>query len=191
MRSITISVGYGWASEQPVNLDKRWQELRDFCKSVASQGRNQAAASLKNAVSDDADETTRTGKLIPNVTVSRLRSTAGRFIWESITKKIQESDILVFDITPTKIKDDGSARVAENVWLEIGYALALKPDSVYLVHVDSKGYKSLPSDLSGLTVGTVTRALAKEEDRSLRASLAGAVRKKCLEIIASGSDFNH
>ena len=37
MRTIKISVGYGW-SEGPVNKDERWQGLREFCRAAADHG---------------------------------------------------------------------------------------------------------------------------------------------------------
>ena len=98
-------------------------------------------------------------------TFDQLRATAGEFAWNSIKKRINECDILVFDITPTKSVKAGRRRrlasraaakvVTPNVWLELGYALA-KKDNVFVVHSKPNGHADLPSDLGGLDRGTRT-----------------------------------
>jgi len=178
MRSLDIGVGYGWSGK--VSSDARWKELRDFCKGAASQGRNAALAALTMAVNsedEEADVADAKGIALPNVCVTRLRASVGRFTWDSIKEHIDDCDILVFDLTPTKPGADGTERLSPNVWIEIGYALAKVNKRVFLVHAEENGYKQLPTDLSGMIIGHLPRAGIKSTDASLRSSLVGAVSK--------------
>jgi len=177
MKPIKIGIGYGWASEG-VYCDDRWQELKGFCKSAASQGRNSALASVRRPVSTDDDELEEMpDDRIPNVNVSRLRASVGRFTWDSIKEHIDDSDVLVFDLTPTRTDAKGQPYLTSNVWLEIGYALARPEKRVFLVHADEKGHTSLPSDLNGLIVGCLPHGDIPQNDISLRSSLAGEVSR--------------
>jgi len=180
MNRIRISVGYGWA-EGPVSKDQRWKDLRDCCKVAAEHGRKLAAAMLSRSVIDE-DQTANPHDVdlkLPTVSVARLRGSVGRFTWESVRQHIDDSDILLFDITPTK----SFARkmvVSENIWIEVGYAFANSNKSVFLVHADKAGHRSLPSDLRGLVVGHVASSPEKSHDPSLRQSLASEVKRLIL-----------
>jgi hypothetical protein len=149
-RSITVGVGYGWRGE--VRNDVRWKALRKFLTAVGEQARTRAARELNKSAA--------TNVRLPRI--RRLRATVGEQSWASIKTAISNCDILVFDITPTKAI--GSARrthhrvrqkvTSPNVWLEIGYAQGQKK-RVFLVHSKAGGYKDLPSDLHGETIGHV------------------------------------
>lgn len=154
MRAVTIGVGYGWGNG-PVHKDERWQELRTFCSTAAEQGRKMAAAMLSRGVSDE-DQEYQTDNLdwaLPRVSVARLRGSIGQFTWDSVRQHIDDSDIVMFDVTPNKIADKTHRYVSDNIWIEIGYALADRRRSVFLVHSEEDGHNALPSDLRGLMIG--------------------------------------
>jgi len=183
MNGIRISVGYGWA-EGPVSTDQRWKDLRDYCKAAGEHGKKLAAAMLSRSVIDE-DQTASTQDVdlnLPIVSVARLRGSVGRFTWESVRQHIDNSDILLFDITPTK----SFARkkvVSENIWIELGYAIANSNKAVFVVHADKAGHRTLPSDLRGLVVGHVPSSPEKSEDISLRQSMASEVKRLILDRI--------
>ena len=80
-----------------------------------------------------------------NITYSRLRSTSGTFVFNSIRQRISSADAIIFDITGFN----------PNVMIELGMALEMQlaKESVAKVFLiaESKSFKSslLPSDLSG------------------------------------------
>ena len=180
MRSIVIGVGYSWAGT-PVYQDSRWQELRKYCRSVGEHGRRLVNACLTQGVSDEEDEGLSDNILpiIPRIDVVRLRGSIGRFTWESICQHIDDSDILLFDLTPA-IKGNKS-HLSPNVWIEIGYALSKPEKAIFLVHSDEKGHKALPSDLQGLLIGHLPTGDKRQYDTSLRMSLASAVRRLAIK----------
>ena len=180
MRTIAIGVGYGW-SNVPVHKDERWQELRKFCSAAAEQGRKMAAAMLTRGVSDEDQECQIDSLALPRVSVARLRGSIGQFTWDSVRQHIDDSNIVVFDVTPTKLADKIHRYVSDNIWIEIGYALADRQKSVFLVHAEKDGYEILPSDLRGLMVGHLPLKSGKNHDVSLRTSLAVEVRRIAVE----------
>ena len=121
----------------------------------------------------------------PGISVRRLRATTGLFTWESIREAIAASDVLVFDITPTKPPEmkGASYTVSPNVWMELGYALALGK-KVFVVHRDGHGHQSLPSDLGGLIVGSIPDD-GKVRDLSLRMALVNHLRDLILEAYST------
>lgn len=191
MRAITIGVGYGW-SNGPVHKDERWQELRTFCSAAAEQGRKMAAAMLTRGVSVEDQECpiVSLALALPRISVARLRGSIGRFTWDSVRQHIDDSDIVVFDVTPTKLAGKIYRHVSENIWLEIGYALADRQKSVFLVHSEEGGHEMLPSDLRGLLIGHLPSKSGKQYDVSLRTSLAVEVRRLAIvrveEVAPSG-----
>jgi hypothetical protein len=182
MRTITIGVGYGW-SDGPVHRDARWQELRGFCSMSAEQGRKMAAAILSRGVSveDQECETDSPDWTLPRVSVARLRGSIGQFTWDSVRQHIDDSDIVVFDVTPNKTDERNCRYVSDNIWIEIGYALADHQRPVFLVHSQEDGHKILPSDLRGLMIGHLPSKSKKKYDASLRMGLALAVRRLAVE----------
>lgn len=184
MRAITIGVGYGW-SDGPVHKDERWQELRTFCTAAAEQGRKMAAAMLTRGVSveDQEAQTDDMASVLPRISVARLRGSIGQFTWDSVRQHIDDSNIVVFDVTPTKLAGKIRHYVSENIWLEIGYALADRQKSVFLVHSEKGGYEVLPSDLRGLLIGHLPSKSGKHYDVSLRTSLAVEVRRIAVERV--------
>jgi len=189
VKSINIGVGYGWAW-RGVTQDSRWHELRDFCRSAAEHGRRSAAATIKRDVSSEDDEpessTGMNNEDIPKVRVARLRASVGRLIWESIKEHIDDSDILVFDVTKTpRIRDRKKHHcVSPNIWIEIGYALASVRKRVFLVHAGKHAAADIPSDLLGFVIGRVPSGKAKGVDVSLRVSLACEVARLVIQRLS-------
>ena len=126
---------------------------------------------------------------VRGVRVARLRATAGDFTWSSVMQHIDDCDVLVFDMTPTKrVEGTDVLGTTPNVWLELGYALHTgKP--VYVVHESEKGHHDLPSDLKGLVVGRIANEEGKT-DTSLRMSLVSTVRKLLLASLKSSFHTN-
>ncbi len=126
---------------------------------------------------------------VRGVRVARLRATAGDFTWSSVMQHIDDCDVLVFDMTPTKrVEGTDVLGTTPNVWLELGYALHTgKP--VYVVHESEKGHHDLPSDLKGLVVGRIANEEGKT-DTSLRMSLVSTVRKLLLASLKTSFHTN-
>jgi hypothetical protein len=187
MNNITIRIGYTW--DVDVRTDARWKALRDFCEGAGRQGLRQALSTQAQVITtdDDADgeldglhAAWKSGR-VPGLRVERLRASAGRFAWESIRSRIDGADILVFDYTPIIRSGKDVAVTSGNVWLELGYAYGKKnSDNVFVTHGSAKGHHDIPSDLKGLIVGHVPHE-EKGDDVSLRATIAGAVKRIALE----------
>ncbi len=187
LRSITIRIGYTW--DDKLAKDERWRALREFCESAGRQGLSQANTLLARAVTAEDDgegepssleEAWKAGRL-PGLRVERLRASAGRFAWENIRSRIDGADILVFDYTPVAKGGRDVAATSGNVWLELGYAYGRKePENVFVTHAESDGHHDIPSDLRGLIVGHLPDS-GGVGDRSLRAAIAGAVKRIAIE----------
>ena len=114
-------------------------------------------------------------KLKYNINYRRLRSSAGRPMLESITAKIKNSQVIIFDITDKN----------PNVMLELGYALALSAQNDYLsiYLICKKGDplpKNIPTDLHGYFISEYN--VIKEEVKftdsgSLRMSIESDVKE--------------
>jgi hypothetical protein len=113
--NFTISGGYQWSSE----LAKL------------------AIQYVANSVIKKYDG--KSGKKIKyNINYRRLRSSAGRSMLDSISAKIQNSNVIIFDITEKN----------PNVMLELGYALALAESQEFLsIYLICKKGKPLPTDI--------------------------------------------
>jgi len=80
-----------------------------------------------------------------NITYSRLRSTSGTFVFNSIRQRISTADVVIFDIT----------QFNPNVMIELGMALEMQlaQESVAKVFLilEAKSFEPtlLPSDLAG------------------------------------------
>jgi hypothetical protein len=182
-RTINVGVGYGWKGE--VGKDLRWKALRKFLKKVEQEALKRADSELKREGYTDSRNSADALKKC--VRIFRLRATVGQFAWNSIKKRINECNILVFDITPTKSSKAGRRRreasraaakiVTPNVWLELGYAYGRKGEEhVFVVDAKPNGHTDLPSDLQGLIVGHIT-ADGVQSDKSLRMKLVNTLRK--------------
>ena len=145
-KSVKVLVGYGWqkfangdprANGREVLHDKFWQSLKSLYKNICERftGANGAKASL-----------------------GRLRASHGCLTWQSITAKIDEADILIFDVAacppPEIIPDEGNVdfekvvtELNSNVLVELGYALG-KGKRVMLL-CPKHLFDKIPSDLRG------------------------------------------
>lgn len=73
------------------------------------------------------------------VTYDILNLDSGKNIKESIKRKIEDSDICLFELSEKNL----------NVYFELGVAYGLNKKIIYLIHQDFK-LKNIPSDLSGI-----------------------------------------
>ncbi len=131
---VNIYVGYEWQKGVPdCTDDQYWVPIRE-------QFRNQ----LKSFEKDGSVK----------IELRRLRASHGRFIWESILEKIEQADLLIFDVAKRSASEKHggrgktSAKFNSNVLLELGAAMALKKR--VLIMCPEKDMKSFPSDLCGL-----------------------------------------
>jgi hypothetical protein len=129
VKPIRIAIGYGWTEQcdKKNGLNEHWGFLRDEIKVVIEMVQNQASKRSKS--------------LHPlRVEYSRLRARHGMGALGGILKKIEEADILVFDISKHN----------PNVLFELGYAMANKgQDSgrIFIFREETKGERP-PSDLT-------------------------------------------
>ena len=131
-KQIRIAIGYGWSHEkgdkEKGGLTDHWSFLRDEVKSVI--GTIHKLAKKRPATLHPLD-----------VDYCRLRARHGMGALGGILKKIEQADILIFDITGHN----------PNVLFELGYAIAGKgvdSGQVFIFCEESKGKKqSAPSDL--------------------------------------------
>lgn len=136
-RPILIYVGYAWGhaeeGQSPKNskgLNKHWDFLRNSLETV-TRALEKYANRRKKA------------QYPLRVDVRRLRSRHGGTVIGSITRRMDEADVLVFDITGDN----------PNVLFELGYAIARKGVDSGRVYVFSDSSKA-PSDLRGLMLTT-------------------------------------
>ncbi len=193
MNSIKIGVGYAWG-ESP--RSDRYSQIGKYLRKAAEEGKCRALRSLEDtfALEDDGDEAIAEpavgalALLLPIVEVCRLRATVGEFTWAGITRRIDECDLLVFDLTP-RAHADCVGDIALNVFLEIGYALG-REKRIFLVHEDSEGFHEVPSDLRGLILGYLPDG-EKVVDRSLWMAVVNAVRRRIVDVVSETKNTPH
>ncbi len=191
---ITIAIGYGWAKGN-VRSDKRWAVMRNFCWQIHylasrryilantrmtwdDEGTDQATiGSNKNfrKLCDSVWPKAFADSMIYRMSVKRLRASVGYFIWDSITERLRDADVLLFDLTPRE-----SEGIPANVLLELGVALGTTPcKPVFAVVENVKRFLDshyFPSDLQGLLIGEIPTD-KPVTDNSLRMRLIGEVFK--------------
>lgn len=132
---LKISVGYGWKEYSSAKADIYWQSLRRYLKKI------------KESVE----------KSLPNVRIeiSRLRASHGDFVYSDIVRKIDDSDMLIFDVADVRTSDeeiDGDKTVKTycnfnpNVMFELGMAIAIGKKPIVMCPASLKG--KIPSDIS-------------------------------------------
>lgn len=127
-------------------------------------------------------------KLKYNINYRRLRSSAGRPMLESITAKIKNSQVIIFDITDKN----------PNVMLELGYAIALSAlndyQSIYLICRKGEPLpKNIPADLHGYFISeyNVIKGEVKFADSgSLRMSIEGDVKEYFNQLTVNFNPIN-
>jgi hypothetical protein len=111
-----------------------------------------------------------------NINYRRLRASAGRTMLDSIIKRIETAQVIVFDLT----------RNSPNVFLELGIALSISRDneypSIYLIKeltLNEYIMTGLPSDLQGYFITSYKVVKGKvvfKDDNSLRMSIESDVK---------------
>ncbi|MBM3431667.1 MAG: hypothetical protein FJX92_01520 [Bacteroidetes bacterium] len=113
-----------------------------------------------------------------NISYKRLRASAGKTMLESIFKRIETSNVVIFDISEDN----------PNVFLELGIAMALTKNnyniSVYLIKErKEKGrlLSELPSDLQGYFISeyivNAKGEVSFQDNNSLRMSIESDVKE--------------
>jgi hypothetical protein len=155
----TISSAYQWYKEKD---EKNISELA--IKSIAEM--------IKNKFSKNENE-----KLNYNINYRRLRASAGRTMLGSIMKRIENSQVIIIDITTEN----------RNVYIETGIALALEKNnpflSVYFIKEKNNGMplpNGIPSDLQGYFISEYVSEKGKiifKDGNSLRMSIESDVKE--------------
>ena len=131
---VRIFVGYGWEKNVSARSDRFWGALRNKLKTIVSSF---------NGSSPD--------KFVL-VSVNRLRASHAEFIFSGIESRIEDADILVFDVADTQSEGDGEknekcyTRFNANVLFEIGLAIGKGKQPFLLCPKSLKD--AIPSDLS-------------------------------------------
>ena len=131
---VRIFVGYGWEKNVSARSDRFWGALRNKLKTIVSSF---------NGSSPD--------KFV-QVSVNRLRASHAEFIFSGIESRIEDADILVFDVADTQSEGDGEknekcyTRFNANVLFEIGLAIGKGKQPFLLCPKSLKD--AIPSDLS-------------------------------------------
>ena len=153
----TISSGYQWLNKN------------DSTKASHSET---AIKHLVNGIKDSFKKQ----ESIYKINYRRLRASAGKNILDSIIKRIESSNVIIFDITDFN----------RNVLIELGIALyyCSKNRDISIYIIKEKGSKSvtadLPSDLQGYFISEY--AIEKEkvffkDNNSLRMSIGGDIKE--------------
>ena len=141
--SINVRVGYAWQKFPDDGIDGAnvlhdtfWQSLKKLFKPTC------AGLEKRRNV---------------RVDFGRLRASHGRLVWPSIEKRIENADVLLFDVAEAPLKHIPAKGVVEfpkvleslngNVLLEIGYALG-RGKRVMLM-CPKHLFELIPSDLKG------------------------------------------
>ena len=146
-KNIKVRVGYGWQkfygdesqrNGRDVLYDTFWKSIQDLFKDICEGFKD---AKDSHGIS---------------ATLGRLRAKHGCFVWPTITDRIEESDVLIFDVAtaPSKELSDESGPLDQyvkelnaNVLLEVGYALGCKKR--ILLMCPKHLFDKIPSDLQG------------------------------------------
>ena len=154
-KKLLISYSYAWKNEEKNT------------STGLSNDSHKAFLAIKEQISNTIKED------INKCNFRRLRGSAGSVIFETITQKIEDSDIILVDISGRN----------PNVMLELGMALAIfKNSSKRNIFLICKGEikDELPSNLNGYFVSQYDikedKAMFKDNG-SLRNSLVGGIRK--------------
>ncbi len=166
----TISSAYQWRKEgeKTSNSERAISHISKMVKSRFSDKENE--------------------KFNYNINYRRLRGSAGRTILKSIIKRIEDSQVIIIDITNEN----------SNVFIETGIALALEKSnpflSVYFIRKKSDSKKlpeGIPGDLQGYFISEYTidknDKVIFKDNNSLRMSIESDVKDY---FNARGNSFN-
>jgi len=131
---IQISIGYGWSEHgsSENGLHEHWAFLRDATNGVI------------DSFMKESEKAGSPFNKVKRPRVARLRATHGVELMKDILKRIDSSDILIFDISGDN----------PNVLLELGYSIAKHKikKSKPRIYVFERCDKKTPSDLSGILI---------------------------------------
>jgi hypothetical protein len=159
--TFTIASAYEWSKEStPSNINNSEKAIKQI---VAYTQKRFSERSHKNGVEY-------------KITYKRLRASAGQTMLDSIIKRIEGSQIIIFDITNQN----------PNVFIELGIALYScklnKNSSIYLIKEKKDKSKSvldgLPSDLQGFFISEYVvsnNQVTFKDNNSLRMSIVSDV----------------
>lgn len=156
----TISSAYQWT--------KDGEEITKSEKAIKYM-----VSRIKSRFSDNEN-----GKYNYNINYRRLRASAGRTILNSIIKRIEDSQVVIIDLTADN----------RNVLIETGIALALEKNnqflSIYFIRERSDSLKlpeGIPGDLQGYFISEYTLdkngKVTFNDNNSLRMSIESDVKE--------------
>ena len=155
----TIASAYQWSKDENG-------------KNNSEQAIKTISGMIKNRFSNNKNE-----KLNYNINYRRLRASAGRTMLGSIIKRIEDSQVIIIDIS----KRNG------NVFMEAGIALTLEKEnkylSVYFIREQDEKIKlpeGIPSDLQGYFISEYEVKKDKvtfKDSSSLRMSIESDVKE--------------
>ena len=163
-KAIRIAIGYGWMEHgnNPSGLNEHWAFLRDEVRGVIEIVTKEAVKRAK-------------AQFPLKVVYSRLRARHGMGVLGGVLKRIEEADILIFDISGHNA----------NVLFELGYAIAVKgADSgrIFIFKEETLG-KPTPSDLKAymltlydLIPSTTSKFRSKKKQKSKKFAKVQDVR---------------
>jgi hypothetical protein len=155
----TISSAYQWHTDKELtnNSELAIKSITEMIKNKFSKNEN--------------------GKLNYNINYRRLRASAGRTMLSSITKRIENSQVIIIDITTGN----------RNVYIETGIALALEKNnpflSIYFIkerNIEMPLPNGIPSDLQGYFISEYVNEKGKiifKDGNSLRMSIESDVKE--------------
>jgi hypothetical protein len=155
----TISSAYEWKKEGEKinNSEKAIKHIYKIIKSRFSDNKNK--------------------KFNYNINYRRLRASAGRTMLKSIIKRIEDSQVVIIDLTSEN----------NNVFIELGIALALEKNndflSIYFIReksINKKLPEGIPSDLQGYFISEYildkNGKVIFKDNNSLRMSIESDVK---------------
>jgi hypothetical protein len=156
----TISSAYEWKKEGETITNSE-RAIKHICKIV------------KSRFSDSENK-----KFNYNINYRRLRASAGRTILKSIIKRIEDSQVIIIDLTSEN----------SNVLIEAGIALALDKSneflSVYFIREKSDNKKlpeGVPGDLQGYFISEYivekNEKVIFKDNNSLRMSIESDIKE--------------
>tara|TARA_R110002072_G_scaffold22666_2_gene79599 strand:- start:10464 stop:11009 length:546 start_codon:yes stop_codon:yes gene_type:complete len=156
----TISSAYKWAKDEDGknNSELAIKTITEFIKNRFSNNKN--------------------GKLNYNINYRRLRASAGKTMLASIVKRIENSQVVIIDISTDN----------KNVFIEAGIAIAFEKNNNYFSVYFIKEYNSnaqlpqgIPSDLQGYFISEyVLDSKGKiifKDNNSLRMSIESDIKE--------------
>ena len=197
---INVYVGYGWDSHRNSDIDKKLE-----CKNALEDKYWKFWRSHLVSFAKKIETHFKKQKLDIAICVKRLRATHSQFVFQSIKEKIEDADVLIFDISGNL---DYGLGFNSNVLLELGVALGINKEPFVICNnkLKSENLKKIkpqeiacprfPSDLNGFTVSYYTADESKgqwsakfEEFQAfftkLRGSIINAINRKYADFLKS------